>query len=215
VYEFTPYALPTAATTLLLLVSGTVVFVRRPSRLSAAFLGLAVIASLWQAAFTFMYLATDAHTALFWARLAYLGVPFLAPAVYQFSLELLRKSERRIVPIVGAWALAAFFSALGVGTNLLISRVQHYWWGYYPRYGVATSIPFLIFFFGYLMAALAELLYGRPAAEGGERRRIWRTSAWSTICPSTGWSSIPSATRPSWPSSWWWPTPSGATTSCR
>jgi len=146
--------------------------VRRPSRLSAAFLGLAVIASLWQAAFTAMYLATDAPTALFWARVAYLGVPFLAPAVYQFSLELLRKSERRIVPIVGAWALGAFFSALGVGTDLLISRVQHYWWGYYPRYGLATSIPFLIFFFGYLMAALAELLYGRPAAEGGERRRI-------------------------------------------
>jgi diguanylate cyclase (GGDEF)-like protein/PAS domain S-box-containing protein len=172
VYEYTPYALPTAATTLLLLVSGALVFARRPSRLSAAFLGMTSIAAIWQAAFTVMYLSADAPTALLWARLAYVAVPFLAPAVYQFSLEVLRMAERRIVAIVGAWALAAFFSALGLGTDLLISRVEHYWWGYYPRYGLATSIPFLIFFFGYLVAALAELLHGRPAAEGGERRRI-------------------------------------------
>src|SRR6476659_7402997 len=107
VYLFSPFAVPTAATTLLMLLFGTRVMLRRLSRVSGAFFALTVFASIWFAAFTMMYLSTDAATALRWSRLAYLGVPFLAPAIYQFSVEMLRVFRERRLVVWGGWIAAA------------------------------------------------------------------------------------------------------------
>jgi diguanylate cyclase (GGDEF)-like protein/PAS domain S-box-containing protein len=172
VYLFSPFAVPTAATTLLMLMFGLRVLIRRVSRVSTAFFALTVFASIWFAAFTMMYLSADAATALRWARLAYFGVPFIAPAIYQFSVEMLRVFPSRRGVVWGAWGVAAAFSAIAVGTSDLIPRVQHFWWGYYPRYDVVTSIPFLLFFFGLLIAALGEFVRAQPDARGVERVRM-------------------------------------------
>ncbi|HEY2324251.1 MAG TPA: EAL domain-containing protein [Thermoanaerobaculia bacterium] len=172
VYVFSPFAVPTAATTLLMLLFGLRVVMRRVSRVSVAFFALTVFASIWFAAFTMMYLSADAATALRWARLAYFGVPFLAPAIYQFSVEMLRVFPSRRGVVWGAWIIGAAFSAIAVESNDLIPAVRHYWWGYYPRYDTVTSIPFLLFFCGFLIAALAEFIRAQPDARGVERVRI-------------------------------------------
>ncbi|HEX7193023.1 MAG TPA: EAL domain-containing protein, partial [Thermoanaerobaculia bacterium] len=172
VYLFSPFAVPTAATTLLMLLFGVRVLMRRVSRVSGAFFALTVCAAIWFAAFTMMYLSADAATALRWARLAYFGVPFLAPAIYQFSVEMLRVFPSRRGVVWGAWIVAVAFSAIGAGTNDLITGVRRYWWGYYPRYDLVTSIPFLLFFFGFLVAALMEFIRAQPEARGVERVRI-------------------------------------------
>jgi diguanylate cyclase (GGDEF)-like protein/PAS domain S-box-containing protein len=172
VYLFSPFAIPTAATTLLMLLFGTRVLMRRVSRVSGAFFALTIFAAIWFAAFTMMYLSTDAATALRWSRLAYFGVPFIAPAIYQFSVEMLRVFQQRRLVVWGGWIVAAVFSAMALGTSELITGVQHYWWGYYPRYGTITSIPFLLFFFGFLIAALLEFVRAQPEARGVERVRI-------------------------------------------
>src|ERR1041385_1648410 len=104
-YLFSPYAIPTAVTTALMLLFGVTVYVRRASRVSAAFLGLTGFASVWLFAFTFMYSARDAEHALFWARIAYLGVPFLAPAIYQFTVEMLRIMRLRRITVIIGWSL--------------------------------------------------------------------------------------------------------------
>ena len=101
---------------------------------SAAFFTMTAVVAIWMAAFTFMYSTRDAATALRWARLAYLGVPFIAPAVYWFTVEILRIERRRRLAHVFAWSGAAFFSAIAVLTEHLIPRVQLYWLGFYPRY---------------------------------------------------------------------------------
>jgi diguanylate cyclase (GGDEF)-like protein/PAS domain S-box-containing protein len=172
VYQFSPFSVPTAATTLLMLLFGTRVMLRRLSRVSAAFFALTVFASIWFAAFTMMYLSTDPATALRWSRLAYLGVPFLAPAIYQFSVEMLRVFRERRFVVWGGWIAAAVFSSIAIQTNDLIPGVRHYWWGYYPRYDTITSIPFLLFFFGFLVGALVEFIRAQPGSRGVERVRI-------------------------------------------
>jgi diguanylate cyclase (GGDEF)-like protein/PAS domain S-box-containing protein len=172
VYVFSPFAIPTAATTLLMLLFGVRVLMRRVSRVSGAFFALTVFASIWFAAFTMMYLSSDPVTALRWARLAYFGVPFIAPAIYQFSVEMLRVFPARRGMVWGAWVIAAAFSAIALETRDLITGVEHFWWGYYPRYDVVTSIPFLLFFFGFLIAALGEFVRAKPDARGVERVRI-------------------------------------------
>jgi diguanylate cyclase (GGDEF)-like protein/PAS domain S-box-containing protein len=170
-YGFSPFAAPTLATAMLMLVFGTSVLARRMSRVAGAFFAMTVAASVWLIAFTFMYCARDAATALFWARAAYLGVPFLAPAIYHFTAEMLRIAKERRGTIVAGWGLAILFSALAV-SGVLVGRVQRYWWGYYPRYSLIIAPPFLAFFFGYLIVSLIEFLRAYPKSRGVEKRRI-------------------------------------------
>ncbi|HXG57881.1 MAG TPA: EAL domain-containing protein [Thermoanaerobaculia bacterium] len=169
-YALSPYAIPTAITVVLLLVFGARILVHRVSRVSGSFFVMTLFGAIWFFAFTLMYLATTAEGALWWARLAYLGVPFIAPAIYQFTVEML-KIERRSAALIVAWLGAGVFSALAVGSDLLVPRVQKYWWGFYPRYG-AISVPYLIFFGSFLAASLFEFLRAYPNARGVERRRI-------------------------------------------
>src|SRR6266550_3637149 len=111
-YGFSAYAVPTAVTALLMLGFGASVLARRVSRVSLSFFALTLAAAIWEMAFTLMYCARDASTALFWSRMAYLGVPFIAPAVYHFTVEMLRIArERRNEKYVG-WLLALIFAAL-------------------------------------------------------------------------------------------------------
>ncbi|HEV2721405.1 MAG TPA: histidine kinase N-terminal 7TM domain-containing protein, partial [Thermoanaerobaculia bacterium] len=171
-YAFSVYAVPTALTSLLMLVFGASLLLRRPSRLTAAFFGMTASASLWLCAFTFMYCAAGERLALFWARIVYAGVPLIAPSIYQFTVEMLHiGSKRRTHALIG-WMLGVIFVTLAVPTPLLVTRVQHFWWGYYPRYGGELTIPFLVYFFGYLVAALAEFIIAYPGAKGVERQRI-------------------------------------------
>ncbi len=171
-YTLSPAALPTAATSLLMLLLGASVIRRRVSRLTLAFGALTAFASIWFMAFSFMYSARDAAHALWWSRMAYLAVPMMAPAIYHFTVEMLHLYERRKAAVWLGWALAAFFGAIGTTSDLLVTRVKLFWWGYYPQYRPVVAIPFLIFFFGYLIVSLAEFLRAYPASRGVERKRI-------------------------------------------
>jgi diguanylate cyclase (GGDEF)-like protein/PAS domain S-box-containing protein len=171
-YAFAAYAVPVAVTTLLMLAFGASVLVRRPSRVTASFFAMTVSASVWLFAFTWMDCARDSATALFWARLAYFGVPFIAATIYHFTTEMLHITRRRRVEVIAGWILATVFSYVGTQTDLLVVRVDRFWFGYYPRYSAATAIPFLTFFFGYLVGSLGEFIRAYPVSRGVEKKRI-------------------------------------------
>src|SRR5260370_8202837 len=156
----------------MMLLFGWSVIRRRASRVTSAFLALSTSAAVWLTAFTFMYSTKDPAQALWWARAAYLGVPFIAAGIYHFTVEMLRIYEQRKFAVWVAWSFAAFFAAIASATDLLVPRVQLFWWGYYPRYRPAVAIPFLLFFFGYLIAALLEFVRAYPKSRGIERKRI-------------------------------------------
>jgi diguanylate cyclase (GGDEF)-like protein/PAS domain S-box-containing protein len=172
VYAFTPAAIPVALTAVLMLALGVHVMLRRFSSVSAAFFSMTAVVAIWLIAFTFMYSSRDAATALHWARRAYFGVPFIAPAIYWFTVEILRIERRRRLAHVAAWSGAAFFSAIAVLTSNLIPNVQQYWFGFYPRYSPWVGAAFLLFFFGYLIASLVEFIRAYPHARGSEQLRI-------------------------------------------
>ena len=172
VYAFSPSAIPVALTAVLIFAFGIRVFARRVTNVSTAFLSMTIVVAIWMTAFTGMYSTTDATIALRWARAAYLGVPFIAPALYWFTLEMLRIERKRRVAHVAAWGLAGFFSAVAVTSDKLIPSVELYWFGFYPRYSVGVGIAFLVFFFGYLIASLVEFIRAYPATHGSEQKRI-------------------------------------------
>ena len=171
-FSVSPYALPVALTGVLILAFGARLLARRFSSVSAAFFSMTLAAAIWMAAFTAMYSTPDAGLALVCSRLAYLGVPFLAPAIYWFTVEFLRIERSRRFLLAAAWILGGVFSALAVGTDRLIPDVQSYWWGFYPRYGAGTGAAFLTFFSGFLILSFVEYLRAFRRAQGDERKRI-------------------------------------------
>jgi diguanylate cyclase (GGDEF)-like protein/PAS domain S-box-containing protein len=172
VYTFIPAAIPFGLTAILILAFGVRVVSSRFTSVSVAFFAMTAVVAIWMSAFTFMYSTRDAATALLWARRAYLGVPFIAPAVYWFTVEILRIERRRRLAHILAWSGAAFFSTIAVLTEKLIPRVELYWFGFYPRYSPTVGAAFLLFFFGYLIAAVVEFLRAYPHARGTERLRM-------------------------------------------
>jgi diguanylate cyclase (GGDEF)-like protein/PAS domain S-box-containing protein len=168
-YVARPAAIPTFMVSALLLGVGTFTLVREHrSRESRAF-GLFTVASAWwMFASSWMYLAADAPTALAWARLAYLGIPFLAPATYQFAVRVLELEERRSVVVRTAWVYFAACAAVAVGSGVFLTGIRSWDWGPYPVLG-PWSLLFTIPFVALLLLTLAELF-----------------SAWKTSPPGTG-----------------------------
>ena len=171
-YGYSPYAIPTAVTSILLLLLGALALKRRVSRLSISFSVVVATVTIWLIAFTLVALSRDASVALQWARIAYWGVPLIAPAIYQFAVEMLRIYPRRRLTVFAGWTVGAMFVIIATGSDLLVPNVQHYWWGFYPRYRPSLAVPFLAFFLGFLIAAAVELSHGLRTARGVERARI-------------------------------------------
>jgi diguanylate cyclase (GGDEF)-like protein/PAS domain S-box-containing protein len=170
-FTFSSYAIPTAVTAALMLTIGVLVLSRSLSRASVAFFVMTLTASIWMISFTAMYSTRDASIALLCAKAAYLGVPLIAPAVYQFTIEHLRLAQQRRAAIAFGWIASACFAALAIGTNLLVTGVRKFWWGFYPQYGL-VSIAYLLVFFGFLIAAMAELAVAFRKSAGAERQRL-------------------------------------------
>ena len=172
VFVWTWSSVPVGLTAVLILAFGAYVLARRVTSVSSAFFTLTLLVAVWMGSFTFMYATADAGRAVFWVRLSYLCVPFIAPCLYWFTIEVLRLERSRRLVHMAAWTIGAFFSAIGVTTPFLIPRVERFWWGFYPRYDPLVGAAFLAFFFGYLVLTMLEFVRAWPSARDHERQRI-------------------------------------------
>ncbi len=155
-YALSLTALPPLVTSVALLSLGAAVAYRYRSGPAPLLFSLSTLfTSIWLLAFSVMYCAGNATTALFWSKLAYLGVPFLPASAYHFVVTLVGAQRRRARTVTVLWALAVGFSLVACLTDLLVSGVLRYSWGFYPRYGTLAA-PFILFFCGTLIASGVE-----------------------------------------------------------
>jgi PAS domain S-box-containing protein len=147
-YSINLWAIPVACAALTLASLSLKLFYQERLERTSLTLNLVTFFMLiWQFSFFFMYSSTNASVALWWAKAAYLGVPFIPAALYLFvitALDLYDK-HKRLNAII--WALSLFSSILIVGTDLVVSKVKHFPWGYYPQYtswSIMYLIPFVI-----------------------------------------------------------------------
>ena len=124
---------------------------------------------VWLVCFSMMYCAVRADVALWWARAAYAGIPFIAAAIYHFSVIATGARERRRAVVRVAWALSGACSALFLLSDVFLVGVYQYAWGFYPRYA-AASLLYLVVFFGLLALSLREHWSGYRRAEAGPAR---------------------------------------------
>ncbi len=169
-YTFSGYAIPTFATTTILLVLGLLVLIHeRASRVSRLFALVILTVSGWFFAFSWMYSAANEDVALWWAKAAYLAVPFIAPAIYHFTAVALQIYPRCRRFVWVGWNLGILFTAVIATTDALIVGLYRYRWGYYPQYGW-LGVPFIAFFFSMMIASLRNYWVEYKASRPGTRK---------------------------------------------
>jgi signal transduction histidine kinase len=144
-YEFNIHAIP-------MLLMGMVTFgmgvlVHRSNRQSAAhrhFLILCASIALWLNATGIGLLATMPDWALTWFKLDNVGVMYISVAFYAFSSEFLHLQRSRSIWL--GYGLATVLAIAVLLRQDFITGVRHYWWGYFPQWGPASVLFFLLFF---------------------------------------------------------------------
>jgi PAS domain S-box-containing protein len=176
-YSFSIYSIPTLAAMTGVLLLGLFVLVReRISTVSVAFTLVTLVVGIWLFCFSVVYSSGDEQTALWWGKAAYLGVSFIAPATYQFTvvvLHMYRYPLYRWLVLVG-WVVSGLFAWVAIFTDLLVSGVQRFWWGYYTRYG-PLGLPFILFFGALLVASMAHYWYVYRSMPPGRRKQRVRS----------------------------------------
>lgn len=153
-YWFNPAAIPPLVTAVAMIAIGLLVLVReRSTAISVTFFFLTISIGGWLATVGAMMCAYNAETAALWARLCYVAVPLIAPALYHFTLAFLQIEQRYRRAIAVTWATAFAFVVVMVTTDWMLDGVYVYSWGFFPRLRPAAAL-FLLFFVVSLVSSL-------------------------------------------------------------
>lgn len=115
---------------------GFLVAVRRRGLSSAvAFQWMTVAIGLWQFSFALMLASSNPGTAEFWGRLGCVAATLIAPALYHFTCLSLGIVKRRRVALYASWTAAVLTAVLLASTDILVSGVREFSWGFYPKAG--------------------------------------------------------------------------------
>lgn len=153
-FQFNWYSIPVTIVSTFIFCIGLFVFSQhRKSIVNFSFFIICLCVNAWLYGISLVSSAKDPQIALLcYKTVTFLGVAFVSPCVYCFSVVWLKLYEKQKVFFKTALLGGALFYLLGLMTELSFPRVQLFFWGYYPRYG-SLSIVFLLFFFGFFFAA--------------------------------------------------------------
>ncbi|HET9496175.1 MAG TPA: PAS domain S-box protein, partial [Chloroflexia bacterium] len=170
IYTFSIYAVPTLVAMVAILLLGFFELARdRISRASLSFYLITLAVGIWLFSVSMQYLTVHEQTAMWWARAAYIGIPFIPATTYLFTVTVLGIRRQHMWPVVFGWVMAGAFTLAALFTDLLIAGLHHYRWGYYAAYG-PLGLPFITFFGVMLGASLWHYLVEWRRAEPGTRK---------------------------------------------
>src|SRR3989338_355864 len=118
----------TLFTSLLLILLGILVLSKnRKSEINLSFSLICLSSFIWLFCYSQAYRTSDPEIALFWFKIGYLGVIFIAITYYHFSTTFLNLRKVRFVVFLN-YALGLFFALLFINTSLFINNVHHFGW---------------------------------------------------------------------------------------
>lgn len=151
-------SLEALVTSILLGSLGFFVFIKnRKSETNIAFSLLCLSASVWQFAYSLAYRSVDLDIALKLFRIGYPGVVFIAVTYFHFANSFLKILQARKYIII-SYCIGLIFVFFITSSNLIVSGVHSYSWGFYPKAGPFHPL-FLVFFLGLINLSLGLLGY--------------------------------------------------------
>ncbi len=107
---------------------------RGPSKTALTFFAVCLTTCFWQASWALLFMSHDPGLAQALARIGYLPILFLPTTLYHFIIELTgARSDRPWLYL--SYTLAAVLGLLLPGTDWVLSGLQDYFYGYYPKAG--------------------------------------------------------------------------------
>ncbi|WP_342120206.1 sensor histidine kinase [Pseudoduganella sp. OTU4001] len=107
---------------------------RGTSKLALTFFAVCLTTCFWQASWALLFMNSDPGQALVLARIGYLAVLFVPTTLYHFIIELTgARGDRPWLYL--SYLLAGLLGVLLPGTDAVLSGVQHFFYGYYPKAG--------------------------------------------------------------------------------
>ena len=171
-YVFSFYALGPLGVGFLMAMFGIVVCVRKKgSPESSAFLGMLISGAIWLIGYGMAYLAKHEFAALWWIKVAHIGVCLIPSTIFLFALTIVKRAPAFRPYIWTGFLFSALFIFEIIATDRFITGLYSYSWGYYARYS-RLSFLFLAFFGTMLLAGLRVLwLSYRQASSVWQRNR--------------------------------------------
>ncbi len=192
-FQFSFYAIPNILVSTLIFAAGFFVFIQNIKRASNIFFFLFCLSlNFWLYGRALMYLSVEAEQALWIARrFAKLGVAFISPLVYAFSVFWLNRYERQKKFVILGLVLSALFYLAFNFTEYGIHHVKKHFWGFYPVYGWVGYL-YLGLFFSYFAAAFYNFFSELKVVEDVSRKKQLKimTLAFLIAC-SASWDFIP------------------------
>jgi PAS domain S-box-containing protein len=156
---------------LIALLGITILLREHGSAVSRAFCALTTSVAIWLLSAGVLSSTVDEPLALWWAKAANFGVVFIPSTVFIFTLTVVQRLREFRALAWGSLAVSCFFYASILATDLFLTGLYRYRWGYYSRYG-PLGLPFLVFLlsllFGSLQLLRTEL---RRSPDGVTRQR--------------------------------------------
>ena len=125
--------------------------------LGRIFFALCFTSAVWLFCYSIGYKCEQEDKALFWLKMGYAGIVFIAVTVVHFTAEFLGVEKIRKY-IFGVYVIGGVFVAFIWMSKLIVKSVAKYSWGYYPLAGSWHPL-FLTFFMGLISLAFTLLLY--------------------------------------------------------
>ncbi len=155
-YQFNIQAVPVFIVGLFMVLAGAFVFSKdKSSVVNRMFFYICLSVGMWLVPTAFGYSSVNREAAIFWFKIDNFSVLFISINVFMFIKAFLE--EKISVYDRAGYFLILMLGALLIFSDLLISDVYKYFWGYFPKWKEMSFI-LLIVFFGYMAGSFSLLL---------------------------------------------------------
>ena len=139
-----PFAIPPILSSLAITYIGLRVALKNPqSKVYGSLFYFCLSLSLWLYGYSAMYLSSHPESALFFARLGFIGVAFIPMTHFYFNVKFLNLTDKKFQ--LGIFlAFSLIFALLGF-SSLIYQEVLKFYWGFYPIAG-SCHILFLVYY---------------------------------------------------------------------
>jgi signal transduction histidine kinase len=160
--EFNPYSIPPQISLIAIFTIGFLAYRHKPaSPINRSFLFFCLSLCFWLLAFSLMYNSTDKKLSLTWARIGFLGNPFIPLTAYLFVHRLLAINP---VPFFRSLLTFSLISITLFNNDLIYAGIKREFFGFYPIAGKLYFVYTLFFGIIFLYCTLLLFIYIRKAS---------------------------------------------------